>query len=67
MFFIGITMALALAQTLSFMSSMPEKYMALNSLGIGFSGFVSLFIYLILIVSFDDSQEYPRVLTYYFL
>ena len=67
MFFIGITMALALAQTLSFMSSMPEKYMALNSLGIGFSGFVSLFIYLILIVCFDDSQEYSRVLTYYFL
>ena len=67
MFFIGVTMALALAQTLSFMSSMPEKYMALNSMGIGFSGFASLFIYVILLVSFDDDKDYKRVLTYYFL
>ncbi len=60
MFFIGITMALALAQTLSYMSFMPESYMALNSFGIGFSGVFTLSVNVILLLCFgaDDSHEF---------
>ena len=67
MFFIGVTMALALAQTLSYMSFMPERYMALNSMGIGVSGLVALCLNILLLVCFgdSDSQEFPRIMTYY--
>ena len=67
MFFIGVTQALALAQTLSYMSFMPERYMALNSMGIGFSGLISLGINTLLLVCFDESAEFARVMTSYTL
>ena len=67
MFLIGITMGAALAQTLSYMSLMPEKYMALNSMGIGCSGLVSLVLYAVLLLCFDDENEFGRVMTFYAL
>lgn len=54
MLFTGAFMGAALAQTLSYMSAMPERYMALNSMGIGASGLVSLAIYIILLLSYSD-------------
>ena len=65
MFFIGITMGLALAQTLSYMSFMPERYMALNSMGIGFSGLASLFLNAVLLLCFDKNDEFAREMTFY--
>ena len=67
MFFIGVTMALALAQTLSYMSLMPERYMALNSMGIGVSGLASLLLNILLLVCFgdSDSQEFTRIMTFF--
>ena len=53
----GVGMGLALAQTLSYMSSMPERYMALNSMGIGFSGLISLILYGILLECFKDDDH----------
>ena len=67
MFFIGVTQALALAQTLSYMSLMPEKYMAFNSMGIGFSGLVSLGINVLLAFCFDEDAEFARVMTSYII
>ena len=66
-------MALALAQTLSYMSFMPEEYMGLNSFGIGFSGLFSLAVNVVLLYSFgdddadveDENREFVRVVTYY--
>lgn len=49
------------------MSMMPEKYMALNSMGIGMSGLVSLLLYATLLKCFDQDNEYARVLTYYII
>ena len=57
MFFIGVFVALALAQTLSYMSFMPERYMALNSMGIGFSGLVSLVVNAILLLWLKEEDE----------
>ena len=50
-------MGLALAQTLSYMSFMPEKYMAINSMGIGCSGIISLLIYLVLLLVYGDKEK----------
>ena len=61
MFFIGVAMALALAQTLSYMSFMPERYMALNSMGIGFSGLVSLGIYGTILLCLGSPDEEFKV------
>ena len=49
------------------MSFMPERYMALNSMGIGFSGLASLTINAILLGSFEESAEFARVMTSYTL
>ena len=50
-------MGAALAQTLSYMSAMPERYMVLNSMGIGTSGLVSLAIYIVLLLSYSDQDK----------
>jgi len=57
MMLIGIAMALALAGSLSYMSLMPERFMALNSMGIGFSGFISLVLNTLLLVIFGSDDE----------
>ena len=67
MFLIGVAMGAALAQTLSYMSLMPERYMALNSMGIGFSGLTSLVLYAVLLLCFDTDHEFERVMTFYSL
>lgn len=67
MFLIGLTQALALAGTLSYISFMPEKYMALNSMGIGFSGIVSLAVNALFQAIFPVGDEFVRVLTSYTL
>lgn len=66
---IGIMMGLALAGSLSYMSLMPARYMALNSMGIGFSGLISLILNAILLLIFgsSDSSEFARVVTFYTL
>ena len=65
MFLIGLTQALALAGTLSYISFMPEKYMAFNSMGIGFSGIVALLVNTVLLGIFREGDEFARVLTSY--
>ena len=57
MLLIGVTMGVALAQTLSYMSFMPETYMALNSMRIGASGLISLIFYVILLLGYDQEGE----------
>ena len=48
------------------MSMMPEYYMALSSMGIGFSGLLSFLLYGILLVTIeDDEREFERVSIYY--
>lgn len=66
---IGITLALALAGSLSYMSLMPERYMALNSMGFGFSGLISALLNALLLLIFgsEDSNEFARVMTFYAL
>lgn len=44
---------------------MPERYMALNSMGIGFSGLIGLLINGILLLCFSDENEFARVITFY--
>ena len=67
MFLVGTTQATALAQSLSYMSYMPERFMALNSMGIGFSGILSLLINVILLAWLPDaSQDFTRTLISYF-
>ena len=53
---IGVTMGLALAGSLSYMSLMPEQYMALNSMGIGFSGLISLLINTLMLLAMKDDD-----------
>ena len=66
MFLIGVTMATALAQTLSYISLMPERYMALNSMGIGFSGLISLGLNSVLLLCLDGAAEdFTRVMIAY--
>ena len=68
MFLVGIAQATALTQTLSYMSYMPERFMALNSMGIGFSGLLSLLVNAILQLIFDSkSQDFTRTTISYFI
>ena len=66
MLFTGAFMGAALAQTLSYMSFMPEHYMALNSMGIGVSGLVSLAFYSILLSSYAD-KDFTMNLVFFIL
>ena len=65
LFLIGVCQALTFAGTLSYISMMPEKYMALNSMGIGFAGLLSFLLNGILLLCFDEENEYERVIVYY--
>ena len=67
---IGATTALALAGTLSYMSLMPERFMALNSMGIGFSGLISLLLSSVLLLIFgshENGDSFVCVITFYAL
>ena len=47
---------------------MPEKYMALNSMGIGFSGLISVLLYALLLSIYgtgDDDSEFERIMIFY--
>ena len=47
------------------MSFLPEKYMCLNSLGIGMSGLISLLINSICLLGFDNKRDFARTMTVY--